>query len=301
MSGRPGIKARILDWTKEKMPPVHTFLTRDGPGYAFGRGAAGVALFAVLAVTVLWGGTGQPLGEAPVVVIETGSMMDCAQGVDTRTPICESTSFGRLGAIDPGDLVFVRDADRQSDVSTMVEEGRDRYGKPGDAVVYRPGGREDLTPVIHRAIFWIELHGDGTFSVPELGLNRETNLDHPAIMDRERFGLEGFCQLRFGEGAQSGWITKGDNNRCWDQTGSHSISPGPVQPEWLLGKARGEVPWVGLLKLFVFDFLSGTDNYANAPGDLKAFMWTTVVAVIVVPWGAEKGWEIYRNRREGAE
>ncbi len=287
-----------MAWLKERAPAVHTFLTKDEPVYAMGRAVAGIGVFALVAFALLWGGTGQSIGEAPVVVIETGSMMDCAQGVDTRTPVCESTSFGRLGAIDPGDLVFVRNADSQGDVATLVEDGRDRYGKPGDAVVYRPGGREDLTPVIHRAMFWIEIHDDGSFSVPELGITRSTNYDDPRINDRERFGLEGFCQLRLGNNPESGWITKGDNNRCWDQTGSHSISPGPVQPEWLLGKARGEVPWVGLLKLFVFDFISGTDNYGNAPGDLKAFMWFSVAAVIVVPWGAEKGWDYYRARKE---
>lgn len=298
MSDGLGPRQRLLAWLQDRAPWAHTFLTQDSPLFAVLRGGAGVALFALVAVALLWGGTGQSLGDAPVVVIETGSMMDCEQGVGTRTVLCEPTSFGSIGAIDPGDLVFVRDTDGKNDVTTMADEGRNRYGQPGDAVVYRPGGRADLTPVIHRAMFWIEFNGDGTFSVPELGLERETNLDHPAIMDRERFGLEGFCQLRFGDNPQSGWITKGDNNRCWDQTGSHSISPGPVQPDWLLGKARGEVPWVGLLKLFVFDLISGTDNYANAPGQLKGFMWFTVAAVIVVPWGAEKGVDYYRARRE---
>lgn len=296
MTDRPGPKQRILAWTKERAPPVHTFLTKDEPPFGFLRGAAAVALFGALLVGLLWGGTGQPLGQAPVVVIETGSMMHCEEGVGTRSLDCGSTSFGRLGAIDPGDLVFVRHADSQGDIETFAEGGKTHHGEPGDVVVYRPGGRTDVTPVIHRAMFWMEIHDDGTFSIDELGIERSTETDHPAIRDAERFGLKGFCQLRLVDGAQSGWITKGDNNQCWDQTGNHGVSPGPVQPEWLLGKARGELPWIGLLKLFVFDFTAGTNNYENAPGDLKGFMWFTVGLIVVGPYAFEK---VVERRRQG--
>lgn len=298
MSDGPGPKQQALAWLKDRAPPLHTFLTKDEPLFHVARTVAGIAVFALLAFGLLWGGTGQSPGDAPVVVIETGSMMHCAEGSGTPSSVCGRTSFGRLGAIDPGDLVFVKDADHRSDIATMAEDGRNHHGKSGDVVVYRPGGRSDVTPIIHRAMFWIDFHNDGTFSIDELGLSHETNYDHPSIKDHGRFGLKGFCQLRFDGPVQSGWVTKGDNNQCWDQTGNHGVSPGAVQPDWLLGKARGEVPWIGLLKLFVFDTLSGTDNYANAPGDLKGFMWATVVAIIVVPYGSEKGLEFYRARKE---
>ena len=35
----------------------------------------------------------------------------------------------------------------------------------GDVIIFRKSNPRDPTPVIHRALFWLEVHGDGTYSV----------------------------------------------------------------------------------------------------------------------------------------
>ncbi len=300
---------RLVDWTEEKAPPVHTFLTHDGAAWSWARTIVGFTLAIAVGVAILWGSTGQSLSEPPVVVIESGSMMDCEQGPGTRSSVCGKTTTGRLARIDPGDLVFVADVDNKGDVETFSEDGKSRHGHAGDVIVYaRPGA----PPIIHRAMFWVEIHNDGTYSVPELGLDHERTTDVPVLRDTERWRLREShsnpCRLvlPLSDGpSASGFVTKGDNNDCWDQGSvlpgqNGPYQPGPVRVDEIIGKARGEIPWIGLLKLFIFDLLGGnmgTGDYAAAPGDLQRNMWITVGLVIAVPYGIE--W--YIKKRHGRQ
>lgn len=297
-------KTKALDWMEDKTPWLHRFFTSDSRLAHNGRAFAGFAVMILLATTLLWGGTGQPLGEPPVVVIESGSMMHCDDKLGTgRTGnACGSSSFGRLGTIDPGDLVFVRDIDDRGDVQVMAADGKKHHGLSGDVIVFQPDGSSSRTPVIHRAMFWIDIHDDDTYSIPALGLHRigPEDFEHPNIVDRDRFGLSAGCDLSLSPvlgPEDSGFITKGDNNNCWDQSGGrHAVASRPIQPDWILGKARGEVPWIGMLKLWSFDLFGPSDNYAKAPSDLKVAMWISVGVLLGAPYGIEFALKRRRNR-----
>lgn len=295
-----GVKAKVLSWIKEKHEPTHKFLTREDKPYPTIRSIGSILLILLVGASLLWGITGQPLGAAPIVVIESESMMHCEQGFGTQGNACDTETFLGIGTIDTGDLIFVK---APGDFETMAEGGKNRHGLPGDTIIYQPYGRADTVPIIHRAMFFMEFNVNGTFNVAELGLENISDLNHPAIRDSERFGLSSGCQIRlqsldhqpFGP-EDSGFITKGDNNGCWDQ--GDGIMSVPVQEDWVLGKARGEVPWIGVVKLFVFDFLQGTDNHSgNAPGNIKAAGWIVVGGIVVGPtiveyarkkWGKEE-------------
>lgn len=282
---------------KEKSPGFHHWLTRDDKPYPLVREVTFGAVAILLLVALLWGLTGQRLGDAPVVVVESGSMMHCSNGMQPLGRNCDSDRYGRLGTIDPGDLVFVVDVDKPSDVGTLAGADDGRYGRAGDVIVYRPGGSERSTPIIHRAIFWLEINEDRTFSIPQLGLSNIADLDRPEI---QALGLKsGYGQelLHTGAGpALSGFITKGDNNPQADQG---TLTPLPVQMDWVLGKARGEVPWIGLVKLKLTDVLRGTSNYSNAPGDSRLLMWVTLVVLLAGPWVTEKAVKQYHLRKGG--
>ncbi len=259
------------------------------------RDVAGLLLVGILLYGTLITATGQFFHGPPVVVVESGSMMHCANGLDLGHggTSCGPERYGRVGTIDPGDLIFVRDVDGRGDVRAFAGGGERRYGGAGDTVIYQANGDGGRTPIIHRAMFWLEVNGDGTFSIPELGVARATSLSVEGLgLDRNEYRLGAGCTevatahaLRAGD---SGFITKGDNNPCFDQA-----RPGqgfgylPVQPEWVVGKARGEVPWIGLLKLKVFDILQGTSNYQNAPGDLRTLMWVSLGVLVGGPLVAE--------------
>lgn len=289
---------RFVAWTKDRAPPLHRFLTSESSAARWGRSIAGTGLIVALGVLLLWGGTGQPLGQPPVVVIESGSMMQCEQGPGTHSSVCGSTSFGRLGTIDPGDLVFVRDVDDRDDVKTLAQGGKERHGMAGDVIVY---DRAAGAPIIHRAMFWVDIHENGRYSIPELGIFNKSSTDQPELRDQARWGKGiNSCTLRLptGDGPEaSGFVTKGDNNVCWDQGSclDRECRPNLIDPSEIIGKARGEIPWIGLLKLFVFDlFGGGASLYAAAPADLKRLMWVSVALIVGGPYIGE---QIVKRRR----
>ncbi len=200
----------------------------------------------------------------PVVVVESGSMM---HGVNSE-----------IGIIDTGDMVLVKRSPAKENVMTFIEgESRNHrtYGEFGDVIIYRPNGRDDLTPIIHRAVLWLDINTthvqegvDGrinydnyTFDVSELGLFdtssdillsdygykvRNVIISLDGIMDNfERMDIE----------PHGGYITMGDNNcPTYDQRPGSYL---PVKEEWVVGKAFGELPWFGLIKLSITGELMG--------------------------------------------
>ncbi|MFP3908482.1 MAG: S26 family signal peptidase [Archaeoglobaceae archaeon] len=113
-----------------------------------------------------------------------------------------------------GDVVFLVSPDR-IDIVTWNEglkPGYTSFGDYGDVIVFKPNGDEDRTPVIHRAMAWVE---EGT-KLP----NGQT-------------------------ASHSGYLTKGDHNPVIDQP---SLT-GPVKEEWVVGVAKLKVPAVGYFSL----------------------------------------------------
>ncbi len=294
---------------KKVWPLLRTFLRGDGP-VPFMREVLGGLVIVAIILIGLWGGTGQDFpSEAPVVVVESGSMMHCANGVGSPSSTCERETWGRIGTIDPGDLVFVRDVKGRDDVTTVAGGGKEWYGEPGDVIVYRKGGSEIATPIIHRAMFWLDIHdgNDGTncpansYSVVALGILCRSDLNHP-VLQGPKYELRQDYHLfleRQGAGPEnSGFVTRGDNNNAADQPG---ISDMPVRPEWIIGKARGEVPWVGLVKLKVSDISSGTDFYDRAPPDIRVMLWVFLGLVVGAPVAVEVAVKAVRATRRSSD
>jgi len=284
-------------------PRLHRFLASPESPYPVLREVAAFAIVLALGAAILWGSMGQPLGDSPVVVVESGSMMHCANGVGPQGNACESERYGRIGTIDPGDLVFVKDIDRPSDVGTKAGKDSRHYGRAGDVVVYQPDGDSRRTPIIHRALFWLQINGQSeTFTIEELGLHEVTTLNVPAL---QALGLQlGYAEaLRSMEAGpeDSGFITRGDNNIEADQGPHSNIARLPVKAEWILGKARGEVPWLGLVKLKFSDWTVGTQNYRNAPSDSKTMLLLSLALLLGGPYVVERIARTRRERRAAAQ
>jgi signal peptidase len=159
----------------------------------------------------------------PMVAIESGSMEPNMQ---------------------KGDLVFIMEEGRlppdaaHADTGVVTshagqEASYEKFNNPGDVIVYQPDGKDYETPIIHRAMFWVE-EGENWYD--------EANQDH--IMDST-----GSCEeLRNCPAPHAGFITKGDANRYYDQSGGMTIS-GPVKPSWVRGTAEVRVPWLGWVRL----------------------------------------------------
>jgi len=208
----------------------------------------------------VWLYSGQPFpGSPPLVVIETGSMMH------------EKEPFGRIGYIDPGDIVIAKAVHDRDDIISYCEAKNKfkqykRYGSYGDVIIYRPMGSKKLVPIIHRAICWVDYdEKNGTYTIEEYGIYNATSVDIPEL------GLHG---VKF---SHSGFITKGDHNPCCDQSPLAGICREPVKMEWIVGKAEGELPWFGSLKL-LFE-----NSHREVPSDSWLCLSISIIIMITIP------------------
>ena len=228
----------------------------------------------------------------PMVVIESGSMEH------DDNPLYPEPRYSHLGIIDTGDLVIVKQAEKKDIVTYLGGKKTDykKYGDYGDVIVYYKNGIETyngqpVTPVIHRAMAWVEVvdKENGTYYIPEI--------------DTYFYGKIELAEIGLGGGASiknlqnSGYITKGDStgNPHPDQLTHYDItgaSVQPVDPDWIVGMAKGELPWFGLIKLRV----TQPDNYYEAPPECRSMLWISMFVVLAGPVLAGKVWDTYQTR-----
>lgn len=248
---------------------------------------AGVALlFVVIILLSMFAFTGQ---WPPLVVIESQSMMH------------NKNSISEIGAIDTGDLVLVQKVDEPSDIKTYMDgftSDYRTYGDYGDVVIYKNKGSETTTPIIHRAIIYLEYNpSDLSYkseSLRDAPSYKWTTSDKSDTWDHLTSMLiiyyVSYDQLTItidipsirahtasdSQGVpQSAFVTKGDNNPTIDQLSS---AFSPVQMSWIVGKARGEIPWFGLLKLW-----STHTIHSEAPSNSVRNLWISVALIVISP------------------
>lgn len=234
-----------------------------------------VILGAIYAYTGVW---------PPLVVVESSSMQHS-----------DSTSY--IGVIDTGDLVFVQAAPTRADVITYLQgraSGYSTYGDYGDVIIFRLSYAPGDTPIIHRAIMYVIPNGTDTVNVPDLSLlpAQDWGGTNAAGQDiHSPYGLStvwvsgmGFdhnLNITFDFGSFTGlfrrgpgYLTMGDHNAPRYDTGWF-----PIQSD-VIGHARGEIPWFGLIKLL----LSPAPSCAHFWGDpcAPANSWDDLAIAIVV-------------------
>ncbi len=239
----------------------------------------------------------------PMVVIESESMQHSEDSV--------------VGVIDTGDLVLVKAVDSRDDVVTWVEgreTGYTKYGDYGDAIIYRKNGGR-LTPVIHRAIVWIEFNETtgNSFDAPSLGVYNERtrliihNLTSYHTNEEERvdfvINIKKILEnaAKFPGVDPSGYVTKGDHNREVDQEGGirdENAAPVlPVKIDWIVGKARGGLPWFGLIKLYV----NGDLEKGQAPQSSVNMLVASILLIIAAPVALDMIFALLAKRRKMEE
>lgn len=203
----------------------------------------------------------------PVYVIESNSM--------------QHGSGDHLGYLNAGDVVLAQRTS-QAQLSTYfpaVQGGSSTYGEPGDVVLYYPNGDSSATPVIHRALLFLQwnqpkqaYNATGLSGLSCSNTSRPyyyapgtpsgcgtTNLS--GILMLYHIGWKdltvtidfSICASELGR--HSGYLTLGDNNSYADQVPASCGAGRPistlVEPGWVIGAARGLIPWFGALKLFL--------------------------------------------------
>jgi len=262
---------------------------------SFWKGLARDALVAGLIVAVFLGALYLYAGVwPPLVVVESSSMQHGKQA-------------SSLGVIDTGDMVFQQSASTRGSVVTYIEgraSGYSTYGDYGDVIIFRRAGTP--TPIIHRAIMYITLHANGTADVPDMSLlptsewvaqNGGGPTQVPMYLKEltvRSMGYQHNIDLTFKFGMfplaeRTGYVTKGDNNLDYDP-----LSSIPRLQD-VQGRARGEIPWLGLVKLT----LQPTDTCCMSWGDTEApknswdSLLITLIFLIALPFILEyaaRGW-----------
>ena len=233
-----------------------------------------VALLIVFIILIaLWTYTGQWFS-APMVAIKSGSMMH------------PDEPFGRLGTIDAGDMVLLVKVYSRDDIvprgstlkGALAEKDKNNfyYGDYGDVIIYHPYGDLDRDQIIHRAICWVEYNEKyDTYTVEDYNLINVTSITIPEL------GLHNYVPPH----PHSGFITKGDNpftNHDCDQTSPY-ICEDLIKMEWISGKARGEIPWIGTINLLFNDFFTGKNTLKNVPSDSIICLIILIAFLISIP------------------
>ena len=236
----------------------------------------------------------------------------------------------QLGLINTGDLVLAQHIDPANvqPYIPSVSSGYTTYGEYGDVVLYHPNGDTSQAPIIHRALVYVDYNPDRTYSIPSLnGLpcgsapNAVYNvsntasgcgaLEIPRGSDLALYNV-GWRSVEVDVpmdpsilGSHSGFLTMGDNNfdsgngsiGVNDQVGDLSQL---VEGGWVIGVARGMIPWFGALKLA----LSG--NASEVPPQSWQYMGLTIVVVFIAALSLHlflrrEGYEDERRREQEEE
>ncbi len=285
----------------------------------FWRDLAKDAIIAGVIVAVFLGGLYVYAGVwPPLVVVESSSMS-------------HSDAASKLGVIDTGDMVFQQSVSGRSAVVTYIEgrvTGYATYGDYGDVIIFRRA--TSATPIIHRAIMYIELHPNGTANVPDLaslpatewtGRNGTGSTQVPENLKSvtiHHMGFEQNINMTFSFDVpsptqRSGFVTMGDHN-SWSECqgmlsdcrlGYDSINTIPRLQD-IQGKARGELPWIGLIKLTLQPTDTccprgwGSTGADGAPKNSWDSLLVTLVFLAALPFlleYASRGWTRFVSPR----
>src|SRR4030067_1581016 len=162
-----------------------------------------------------------------VVVIIFASFSKIALGLYTPMVAVESGSM--IPHIQIGDIIFIESAQRAEIITQEAGKKMDysSFSEYGDVILFKPQGKEGATPIIHRAMYYVEKGNPMWTNGP------------PA--------------------PYAGYITKGDNsktNAAYDQQGSISYLQ-PVKKEWVIGKAKfTRIPVLGCISLISRGYLA---------------------------------------------
>lgn len=190
-------------------------------------------------------------------VLLVGGLLLAVSGVWPPLVAIESPSMEPH--IDTGDLVFVMEEERfpgpgahgETGVVTAREGEQVEYTKfqgHGDVIVFAPGGNRSLTPIIHRAMFYVE---------DDERWYDEANPDYVGPYD-------GCDEMPHCPAPNAGFITKGDNNGGYDQANG-GVHYRPVKAEWVVGTAELRVPGLGRLRLGLEGLARDTPVTAGVP------------------------------------
>jgi signal peptidase len=180
------------------------------------------------------------MGTSIGAVVLVGALLFAVSGV--WPPLVAIESGSMEPHIQTGDMVFLMDAERfpgqdaRHGVVTAAAgtgTGYRTFQQHGDVIVFEPNGNEGRTPVIHRAMLWVDA-----------GENWYDRANRAYVG-----GADSCAELRNCPAPHAGFITKGDNefsNTQYDQVSGASTV---VRPQWVVGTGVFRIPRLGYVRV----------------------------------------------------
>jgi len=212
--------------TEDDPGPLEWFLTTNQGGVVIVRDIVSSVGTVALIGLVLFGVSGL---WPPLVAVESGSMEPHMHRGDLVF-IVDEQRFPPDGAVGQTGIVTYRQA--------AANDSHWSFGDYGNVIVYKPDGKAWKTPIIHRARFHVE-RGENWVDPPSEGGTGKA--------DSEYLGGATTCaQVRTCPAPHDGFVTLGDANRQYDQVAGQS---GVVRSEWIRGRAKVRIPYLGYIRL----------------------------------------------------
>ena len=129
------------------------------------------------------------------------------------------------GSMEPnmhiGDIAFTRNVP-STGISTYEDgatSGYKTFGDYGNVILYRKYGRTGVTPIIHRAMCYVEA-GEPMWKGGPIA-------------------------------PHAGYITKGDNKKTNSRYDQYNLCTEPIREEWIDGVACFRVPYIGYVRIIL--------------------------------------------------
>ncbi len=238
----------------------------------------------------------------PLLVVESGSMQ-------------HSDTTGEIGVLDTGDLAVIQIVDSREEIVTYLEgriSGYTSFGDYGDVIVagFLDPDVNRTRALVHRAFAYVAHNASGGFDVPELAAlppSSWTGVTSDGSAAASPYGLRSFVVFQMGwrrdvaiewnltplsaKYPNDGFLTFGDNNLYRRLT--NKTDPWILNPQHVIARVRGEIPWLGLVRLTVTKSPDGccaawgsTDPEVGAPGNswfaLDIVIGVTILAPVAV-------------------
>jgi signal peptidase len=220
------------------------------------------------------------------VAVVVGTISILSQAIlGVWTPMVAVESGSMVPNLNIGDIIVVQGASR-TEITPWDEAestGYKTFNLPGDVILYRPYGKEALnlldqismllgrppsadkaTPIIHRALSYVEEGEPMWEGGPEAPFSGYiTKGDHNEVIDQQAgriYGIANESYIRSHEseitevGRDSVYLDRNTGLVIYKLNNDTYVGEGisyltPVKEEWVIGVARARIPIVGYIRL----------------------------------------------------
>jgi signal peptidase len=238
------------------------------------------------------------IGGYAYISIESG--LDSPLSVIMSRSMQQDNEQSQIGVIDTGDVMVIEKYSKavgEGRVYSYVEgtiNGYRSFNDYGSVIIYERN--DEMNPVIHRAIVWLNYNGDGTWSVPSFEEYRGqwTCVKNGSYIKNynKLSGILTFIDVTQSKktvsidldklGKQSGYLTMGDNpvsNSYFDQLSLQYVTA-PIGSDQIKSVAIMEIPWMGVIKVYMTE--GKKDQLQYVPNSINCLIMLFVMVFALI-------------------